>query len=180
LPAPATRTWRFFGDVFSDTPGLDVTITFNGIVIHDGAISANYLYHDYHNRWDEIMASEVERRLLCQTELAYSTTGLLPLKIKVNSDGVLNFAWVDCNYTSSYHTTMDPLIAFASSCDRNIDNKRNIKINKDIIDVAPLGWSYHITKESEFHCDIFMDPRFSAWIPGNFASALRENLRTRF
>ena len=184
MPAPAFRTWRFFGDVFSDTPSLDVTITFNDVVIHDGEISANHSYYDYQNKWDEIMLPNARHKLLCQTELAYSTTGLIPLKITINSEGVLNYAWTTCNYTStsirSPLLVIDPSIDFGSSCDYRIDNKRNIKINGDTIDVSPLGWTYHVSKESEFRCDIFMDPTFSAWIPTEFAKNLREPLRTRF
>jgi len=180
LPAPDSRTWKFFGDVFSDTPSLDVTITFNNVVIHDGAISTDYSYHDYKNRWHEIMPPDAKHKLLCQTEIAYSTTGLIPLNIIVNSDGVLNYAWTICNYASSNYSLNDASVDFGSSCDIRIDNKRNIRIDKKLIDVAPLGWSYHITKESEFHCDIFMDPKLSTWIPGFFADSLRETYRTKF
>ena len=180
MPAPATRTWRFFGDVFSDTSSIDVTITFNGVVIHDGAISTDYSCHDYRNKWDEIMLPDAKHKLLCQTELAYSTTGLIPLSITVNSDGVLNYAWTTCNYTSSNLVDTDTSVVFGSSCERQTDNKRNIRIGNNTIDVAPLGYSYHITKESEFSCDIFMDPKLSAWIPGIFAERLRESWRTKF
>ena len=166
--------------MFSDTSSIDVTIAFNGVVIHDGEIATDYSFHDYQTRWDEIMPLDAKHKLLCQTELAYSTTGLIPLSITVNSDGVLNYAWTTCNYTSSTYLDIDSTIDFGNSCDFYIDNKRNIRIDKDIIDVAPLGWSYHITKESEFQCDIFMDPKFSSWIPGFFAEGLRESFRTRF
>lgn len=189
MPVPATRTWQFFGDVFSDTSSIDVTITFNGVVIHDGAIPADYSYHDYQNKWDEIMLPDNKHKLLCQTEVAYQTTGLIPLKITVNSDGVLNYAWTTCNYTRSTFFRINPSIDtdslidssidFGSSCDPCIDNKRNIRIDKDTIDVAPLGWTYHVSKESEFQCDIFMDPMFSAWIPAFFAMCLTESFRTR-
>lgn len=180
MAAPATRTWKFFGDVFSDTPSLDVTIIFNDVVIHDGLISTDYSYYDYKNRWYEIMPPDAKHKLLCQTEIAYSTTGLIPLKITVNSDGVLNYAWTICNYASSNYSMIDASVAFGSSCDIGIDNKRNIRIDKKIIDVAPLGWSYHVTKESEFCCDIFMDPKLSAWIPGFVAYSLSEPWRTKF
>lgn len=180
MPAPSIRTWKFFGDVFSDSQCIDVTITFNGVVIHDGEIPADYSYYDYQNKWDEIMLPDIKHKLLCQTELPYTTTGLLPLVIKVNSDGVLNFASAICNYTSISNSMKEPLVDFGTSCDHRIDNKRNIRTNNEVVDVAPLGWSYHINKELEFQCDIFMDPRFSAWIPGHFASTLREQYRTRF
>ena len=180
MPAPSTRSWRFFGDVFSDTHSLDVTITFNDIVIHDGEIAADYSFHDYQNRWNEIMLPDTEHKLLCQTEIPYSTTGLIPLKITVNSDGVLHYAQTTCNYTSSTYSAKSPTIKFGSSCDPRIDNKRNIRINEHIIDIAPLGWSYHISKESKFQCDIFMDLTFSSWIPAFFALSLREPLRTKF
>jgi hypothetical protein len=185
MPAPATRTWKFFGDVFSDTSSLDVTITFNDSVIHDGAISTDYSCHDYQNKWDEIMLPDAKHRLLCQTELAYSTTGLIPLSIMVNSDGVLNYAWTTCNYTTCNYTSssllvIDASVVFGTSCGRQMDNKRNIRIGNDTIDIAPLGYSYHITKELEFCCDIFMDPKLSAWIPGVFAERLRESWRTKF
>jgi hypothetical protein len=180
MPAPATRTWKFFGDVFSDTSSLDVTITFNDIVIHDGAISTDYSYHDYQNRWDEIMLPDAKHKLLCQTEVAYQITGLIPLSITVNSDGVLNYTCTTCNYTSSNCSIIDASLAFGTSCGYQIDNKRNIRIGNDTIDIAPLGYSYHITKESEFCCDIFMDPKLSAWIPGFFAERLRESWRTKF
>ena len=180
MPAPATRTWKFFGDVFSDSPSIDVTITFNGVVIHDGEIPADFSSHDYHNRWDEVMPLDAEHKLLCQTELPYSTTGLIPLNIKVNSAGVLNYAWAICNYTSVTWADIDVSIDFTSSCSPKIDNKRNIRINDDIIDVAPLGWSYHITEESQFQCDIFMDPEFSSWIPGWFGASLTEPWKRKF
>ena len=181
MPAPAARIWRFFGDVFSNTSSLDVTITFNNVIIHDGAIAADYSFNDYQNRWDEIMASNIKHKLLCQTEIAYSTTGLIPLKITVNSQGVLHYANTTCNYTSNRTNSItNPSTEFESSCNPRIDNKRNITINKEVIDVAPLGWSYHVSKESEFQCDIFMDPAFSSWIPGWFSRSLREPLRTRF
>lgn len=158
-----------------------MTIAFNGVVIHDGEIATDHSFHDYQTRWDEIMPLDAKHKLLCQTELAYQTTGLIPLKITVNSEGVLHYAWATCNYTSSgINSITDPFMDFGSSCDLRIDNKRNIRIDKDIIDVAPVGWSYHITKESEFQCDIFMDPKFSSWIPGYFAGGLRESFRTRF
>ena len=185
MPAPATRTWRFFGDVFSDAPSIDVTITFNDVVVHDGAISSDYSYYDYQNNWDEIMLPDNKHKLLCQTELAYSTTGLIPLKIAVNSDGVLNYAWANCNYASTGSTGngkvfADPSIVFGTSCDISVDNKRNIRFNNTSIDVAPLGWTYHITRESEFQCDIFMDPNFSSWVPAYFAANLTEPSRTKF
>ena len=130
------------------------------------------------------MPLDAKHKLLCQTELAYSTTGLIPLKITVNSEGVLNYARTTCNYTSTSISSpllvIDPSIDFGSSCDYRIDNKRNIKINSDTIDASPLGWTYHVSKESEFRCDIFMDPTCSAWIPTEFAKNLREPLRTRF
>jgi hypothetical protein len=158
-----------------------VTITFNNVVIHDGAIAAGYSFHDYQNKWDEIMASNIKHRLLCQAELEYSATGLIPLKITVNSEGALHYTGTTCNYTSSsINSVTDPSRVFGSSCDLRIDNKRNVKINKEVIDVAPLGWAYHVSNTSEFQCDIFMDPVFSSWIPGWFAGALREPLRTRF
>jgi len=182
VPAPATRTWKFFGDVFSDTSSLEVTITFNGVVIHDGAIPADYSYYDYQNKWDEIMLPDIKHKLLCQTEIAYSTTGLIPLKISVNSDGVLNYAWTHCNYasTGNYNLLADPSIVFGTSCDINVDNKRNIRFNNTSIDVAPLGWTYRITRESAFQCDIFMDPNFSSWVPAYFAANLIEPSRTKF
>ena len=181
MPAPATRTWRFFGDVFSDTSSIDVTITFNNVIIHDGVIAADYSFHDYQIRWDEIMPLDAKHKLLCQTELAYSATGLIPLKITVNSQGVLHYAWATCNYTSSStNSVTDPFMDFGSSCDPGIDNKRNIRINKEVLDTAPLGWGYHVSNNSEFQCDIFMDPAFSSWIPGWFATSLREPLRKRY
>jgi hypothetical protein len=182
MPAPATRTWRFFGNVFSDTSSLDVTITFNNVVIHDGAISTDYSYYDRQNKWDEIVRPDYNSyKLICQTEVAYQTTGLIPLKITVNSEGVLHFAHAACNYTSnSTNSVADPSGCFGSSCDLNIDNKRNIRIDGDTLDVAPFGWAYHVSTVSEFCCDIFMDPTFSAWIPEVFARGLREPLRTRF
>ena len=180
MPAPATRTWIFFGDVFSDTSSIDVTITFNNVIIHDGAIAADYSCHDYQNRWDEIMASNIKHKLLCQTELAYSITGLIPLKITVNSEGVLHYTGTFCNYTCSGRKFADPSTEFESSCDLNTDNKRNIRIDKEVIDTAPPGWSYHVSNNSEFQCDIFMDPAFSSWIPAWFAGPLKEPLRTRF
>lgn len=181
MSAPAIRTWRFFGDVFSDTSSLDVTITFNNIIIHDGEIAADYSFHDYQNRWDKIMASNIKHKLLCQTGIAYSTSGLIPLKITVNSQGVLHYANTTCNYTSNRSNSIaNPSTEFESSCNHRIDNKRNITINKEVIDIAPLGWSYHVSKESEFQCDIYMDPTVSSWIPGWFAGILKEPLRTRF
>ena len=181
MPAPATRIWQFVGNVFSDTSSIDATITFNGVVIHDGAIPADYSYHDYQNKWDEIMALNIKHKLLCQKELAYSTTGLIPLKITVNSEGVLHYTGTTCNYTgSNLNSGVDSSVGFGSSCDLNIDNKRNIRIDKEVIDVAPLGWAYHISNNSEFQCDIFMDPRYSSWVPGWFAEYLREPFRTRF
>jgi len=154
-----------------------MTITFNDIVIHDGEISSDYSYYDYQNNWSEIMIPNKKRTLLCQTELPYSTVGLIPLSITLNSVGVLNYASTTCNYTSSTHSVIDPSIDFGRSCDLHTDNKRNIKINKDTIDIAPNGWSYHISNETEFRCDIFMDPKCSAWIPGYFARGLREARR---
>jgi len=180
MPAPATRTWRFFGNVFSDTSSLDVTITFNNVVIHDGAISTDYSYHDYQNKWNEIMLPGATQVLLCQTEVSYQITGLIPLSITVNSDGVLNYARTTCNYTSSNGSDIDASVIFGTSCEHQIDNKRNIRMDNNTIDVAPLGYSYHVTKESEFRCDIFMDPKLSAWIPGVFAARLRESWRTKF
>ena len=180
MPAPATRTWRFFGDVFSDAPSIDVTITFNDVVVYDGEISSDYSYYDYQNNWDKIITTKTKHKLFCQTELAYSTTGLIPLKITVNSDGVLNYAQTVCNYTSSTYSFIEPSIDFGSSCDPVVDNKRSVQINQSFMDIAPLGHSYRITKESRFQCEIFMDPTFSSWIPASFAMRLKESLRTRF
>ena len=158
-----------------------MTITFNNVIIHDGAIAADYSCHDYQNRWDEIMALNIKHKLLCQTEIAYSTTGLIPLKITVNSQGVLHYAWTTCNYTSNRTGSIAyPSTEFESSCNPRIDNKRNIRIDKEVIDIAPPGWSYHVSNDSEFQCDIFMDPAFSSWIPGWFARPLKEPLRTKF
>jgi hypothetical protein len=187
MAKPATRTWQFFGRVFSDEPSINATISFNNQVIFSGEIPTDFSLNDYEHNWDSLWEEPTDSKeyinknykLFCHVDLDYSLSGMIPLKIVVNSNGTLLYTATLCNYSASQHwRTEDSGLLFTSSCEYDIDNRRNIVGNTtEIVEVSQSGWGYHINKVIEFNCDIYSEQKYITWLPPSEAAKFFESHR---